>query len=86
MAISPAAELRFLGYRRDEGGLYARAIRGEYGVPGLGVRQRDGRLRIAKRLPLVGALAGELQAFRVQLTAKGRDTGRQVPIAAVTAP
>ena len=32
------------------------------------------RLKIAKRLPLADALAGELQAFRVRLTAKGRDT------------
>ena len=33
-----------------------------------------GRLKIAKRLPLADAFKRELQAFRVQLTAKGRDT------------
>ena len=33
-----------------------------------------GRLKIAKGLPLADALAGELQAFRVRLTARGRDT------------
>ncbi len=32
------------------------------------------RLKIAKGLPLAGAFIGELQAFQVRLTAKGRDT------------
>ncbi len=34
----------------------------------------NGRLKIAKSLPLAGALRGELQVFQVRLTAKGRDT------------
>ncbi len=32
------------------------------------------RLKIAKGLPLAGALMGELWAFKVRFTAKGRDT------------
>ncbi len=34
----------------------------------------NGRLKIAKGLPLAGALMGELQAFQVRLTANGQDT------------
>ena len=33
-----------------------------------------GRFKVAKGLPLASALMGELQAFQVRLTAKGRDT------------
>ena len=43
-------------------------------VRGLVSATETGRLRIAKGLPLAGALVRELQAFRVRLTAKGRDT------------
>ncbi len=34
----------------------------------------NGPLKIAKRLPLTGALLGELRAIKVRFTAKGRDT------------
>ncbi len=34
----------------------------------------NGRLKIARGLPLAGALMGELQAYRVRFTAKGRAT------------
>ncbi len=43
-------------------------------VRGLVTAFENGRLKIAKGLPLAGALIDELQAFRVTLTAKGRDT------------
>ncbi len=43
-------------------------------VRGLVAAIETGRLKIAKGLPVAGALVSELQAFRVQLTAKGRDT------------
>ena len=41
---------------------------------GLVAAIETGRLKIAKGLPLAGALVSELQAFRVPLTAKGRHT------------
>ena len=43
-------------------------------VRGLVVAFENGRLKVAKRLPLAAALVRELQAFRVRLTAKGCDT------------
>ncbi len=43
-------------------------------VRGLVTAFENGRLKIAKRLPLAGVLKGELQAFKVRFTAKGRDT------------
>ncbi len=43
-------------------------------VRGLVTAFENGRLRIAKGLLLADALKGELQAFRVRFTAKGRDT------------
>ncbi len=41
---------------------------------GLVTAFENGRLKIAKGLPLAGALMGELRAFKVRFTAKGRDT------------
>ena len=43
-------------------------------VRGLVVAFEAGRLKVAKGLPLADALMCELQAFRVRLTARGRDT------------
>ncbi len=43
-------------------------------IPPAATAFENGRLKIAKGLPLAGALMGELQAFQVRLTAKGRDT------------
>ena len=43
-------------------------------VRGLVTVFENGRLKIARGLPLAGALLGELQAFQVRFTAKGRDT------------
>ncbi len=43
-------------------------------VRGLVTAFEIGRLKIAKRLPLAGALLGELQAFQVRFTAAGGDT------------
>ena len=43
-------------------------------VRGLATAFKNGRLKIARGLPLAGALMGELQAFEVRLTAGGRDT------------
>ncbi len=37
-------------------------------------RFENGRLKVPKGLPLADALLGELRAFQVQFTAKGRDT------------
>ncbi len=43
-------------------------------VRGLVTAFENGRLKIAKGLPLADALLGELRAFQVRFTAKGRDT------------
>ncbi len=43
-------------------------------VRGLVTAFETGRLKIAKGLPLAGVLMGELRAFQVKVTAKGRDT------------
>ncbi len=43
-------------------------------VRGLVTALENGRLKVAKGLPLAGALVGELRAFRVRFTAHGRDT------------
>ncbi len=43
-------------------------------VRGLVTAFENGRLKIAKGLPLAGALMGELRAFQMRFTAKGRDT------------
>ncbi len=43
-------------------------------VRGLVTAFENGRLKIAKRLPLAGALMDELRAFKVRFTARGRDT------------
>lgn len=43
-------------------------------VRGLVTTLENGRLKIAKGLPLADAFMDELQAFQVTLTAKGRDT------------
>ena len=43
-------------------------------VRGLVTAFEGGRLKIAKGLPLASAFIDELRAFRVTLTAKGRDT------------
>ena len=56
------------------------AVKGLLGPPvhgligGLATAFENGRLKIAKGLPLAGALMGELRAFKVRFTAKGRDT------------
>ncbi len=57
--------------RRAEGMVY---VRKRELVRGLVTAFENGRLKIAKRLPLAGALLGELRAFQVRFTAKGRDT------------
>ncbi len=43
-------------------------------VRGLVTAFENGRLKIAKGLLLAGVLMGELRAFKVRFTAKGRDT------------
>ena len=43
-------------------------------VRGLVTAFENGQLKVAKRLPLAGALMGEMQAFKVRFTAVGGDT------------
>ena len=62
------------------GGKRSRRASGQVTVPkpelvrGLVTAFKNGRLKIAKGLPLAGALVGELRAFQVRFTAGGRDT------------
>ena len=55
--------------RRAEGMVY---VRKRELVRGLVTAFENGGFKIAKSLPLAGALVGELRAFQVRLTAKGR--------------
>ena len=65
---------------RKSSGKRVRRVNGMVYVPkrelvrGLVTAFENGRLKIAKGLPLAEAFIGELQAFQVRLTAKGRDT------------